>query len=37
MPRYVVQRTFPDGLLIPVGDGGAKVCLAVIEQNPRRE
>jgi hypothetical protein len=33
MPRYVVQRTFPDGLLIPVGDGGADVCLAVIERN----
>ena len=33
MPRYVVQRTFPDGLLIPVGNGGADVCLAVIERN----
>jgi hypothetical protein len=33
MPRYVVQRTFPDGLRIPVGDGGADVCLAVIERN----
>ena len=33
MPRYIVQRTFPDGLLIPVGDGGADVCHAVIERN----
>ena len=33
MPRYVVQRTFPAGLRIPVGDGGADVCLAVIERN----
>jgi hypothetical protein len=33
MPRYVVQRTFPDGLRIPVGNGGADVCLAVIERN----
>jgi hypothetical protein len=33
MPRYIVQRTFPDGLRIPVGDGGADVCLGVIERN----
>jgi Nickel responsive protein SCO4226-like len=33
MPRYMVRRTFPDGLLIPVGDGGADVCRAVIERN----
>ncbi len=28
MPRYVVQRTFPDGLQIPLGDDGAEVCRA---------
>jgi hypothetical protein len=33
MPRYIVQRTFPDRLQIPVADGGAEVCRAVIEQN----
>jgi len=33
MPRYIVQRTFPDGLVIPLGDGGAEVCRAVIERN----
>ena len=33
MPRYIVQRTFPDGLQIPVGDDGTAVCRAVIEQN----
>ena len=33
MPRYIVRRTFPDGLLIPVGNGGADACLAVIERN----
>jgi hypothetical protein len=33
MPRYMVQRTFPDGLHIPVGDGGADTCRAVIERN----
>jgi hypothetical protein len=33
MPRYVVQRTFPDGLHIPVTDGGAELCLSVIDKN----
>ena len=33
MPRYIVRRTFPDGLLIPVGNGGADACHAVIERN----
>ncbi|MDX6571118.1 MAG: hypothetical protein QOC86_274 [Gaiellales bacterium] len=33
MPRYMVQRSFPDGLHIPVGDGGADVCQAVIGRN----
>jgi Protein of unknown function (DUF4242) len=33
MPRYVVQRTFPDGLHIPVDNGGADTCRGVIERN----
>ena len=33
MPRYIVQRTFPDGLQIPVTNGGAQLCQSVIEQN----
>jgi hypothetical protein len=33
MPRYIVQRTFPEGLEIPVADGGAELCRGVIEQN----
>lgn len=33
MPRYVVERTFPDGLGIPVGADGAAVCLTVVERN----
>jgi hypothetical protein len=33
MPRYLVERTFPDGLAIPVNDTGAEVCLAVIGNN----
>ena len=33
MPRYVVERTFPQGLQIPVGGEGAQVCLEVVERN----
>jgi hypothetical protein len=33
MPRYVVERTFPEGLGIPSGCDGATVCLAVVERN----
>lgn len=33
MPRYVVERKFPDGLQIPVDGKGAKACLAVVESN----
>ena len=33
MPRYVVERTFADGLQIPADEQGAKACLAVVEVN----
>ncbi|MDT4937301.1 MAG: hypothetical protein QOG80_972 [Pseudonocardiales bacterium] len=33
MPRYMVERTFPDGLHIPTDDGGAKTALNVVETN----
>jgi len=33
MPRYMVQRTFPDGLHIPISNGGADVCRTVVERN----
>ena len=33
MPRYLVERTFPDGLAIPVSDQGAQVCLTVVGNN----
>ena len=35
MPRYLVERTFPDGLRIPVNDEGAQVCGAVVGTNAR--
>jgi len=33
MPRYMVQRSFPDGLEIPITDAGAEVCRGVIDHN----
>ncbi len=33
MPRYVVQRTFPEGLHIPVDDGGTELCRGVAARN----
>ena len=33
MPRYVVEREFPDGLHIPVDENGARACLAVVDSN----
>lgn len=33
MPRYVVQRTFPDGLRIPVDERGVAACLSVVDNN----
>ena len=33
MPRYVVQRTFPEGLHVSVVDGGAELCRGITERN----
>jgi hypothetical protein len=33
MTKYVVQRAFPDGLRVPVGNGGAVLCRRVVERN----
>jgi hypothetical protein len=33
MPRYVVERTFTDGLTIPQTDQGAQICLTVVGNN----
>jgi Protein of unknown function (DUF4242) len=33
MPRYVVERAFPEGLNIPVDAQGAATCLAVVDRN----
>lgn len=33
MPRYLVARSFPDGLAIPVTEAGATACQTVVTNN----
>jgi hypothetical protein len=33
MPRYVVERTFPQGLHIPIDAQGAEACSSVVGHN----
>ena len=33
MPRYIVERTFPNGLEIPVTREGAATCLGIVDRN----
>jgi hypothetical protein len=33
MSRYLVERSFPDGLEIPVAGDGAEICRRVVERN----
>ena len=33
MKRFLVERTFPNGLIIPVNEEGSKMCLSVVTNN----
>jgi hypothetical protein len=33
MPRYLVERSFPDGLKIPADDEAAEICRKVVLNN----
>ena len=33
MPRFLVERTFPEGLEIPMTEDGAAVCRALVGNN----
>lgn len=35
MPRYLVERTFPDGLTIPQTAEGSHACMNVVGNNAR--
>ena len=33
MPRYLVERTFPEGLSLSGGDEGVAICQAIVLRN----
>ncbi len=33
MPRFMVERTFSDGLEVPTSDTGAQACLTIVGKN----
>jgi len=33
MPRYLVERSFPNGLVLPATQEGASVCRSVVDRN----
>jgi len=37
MPRYLVERSFPEGLNIPPDGEGAEACRAVVRNNAEDE
>jgi len=36
MPRYIVERSFPNGLVIPMDEAGASACLNVVDNNSEK-
>ena len=37
MPRYLVERTFPDGLRLSTDDAGAETCSVIVVTNDEDE
>jgi hypothetical protein len=33
MPRYIVERNFPDGFVVPLNNEGEQTCLVVVGNN----
>ena len=33
MPRYIVERTFPDGFAVPLSKEGEQTCMVVVGNN----
>jgi len=33
MPRYLIERTFPQGLVIPITEDGARAVRSVVDRN----
>lgn len=37
MPRYLIERTFPDGLAIPISREGCLACAGVVDNNAEEQ
>ena len=37
MPRYMVERTFPDGLNVPVNATGAQALCSIVKTNSEQD
>ena len=37
MPRYIVERTFQEGLCVPLDGNGARACSAVVDANAKHD
>lgn len=37
MPRYMVERSFPEALELPNGEDGLKVCLGLVSNNAEEQ
>src|SRR4051812_18050777 len=35
MPRYLIERSFPNGLHVPASEEGAAACLSVVGNNEK--
>lgn len=33
MPRYVIERTFPEGPIFPMDETGAEICRSIVNNN----
>ncbi|MBC5824419.1 MAG: DUF4242 domain-containing protein [Candidatus Eremiobacteraeota bacterium] len=33
MPRFIIERTFKDGLTVPISDEGAEACRGIVVKN----
>ena len=37
MPRFMIERTFPDGLSIPINKEGCIACTGVVDNNAQEQ
>lgn len=37
MPHYVIERTFPEGLLLPMDETGVAFCRTVVNNNAQAQ